>query len=291
MTSVSEEYGFYHICSDGNALPWLFKDDEDFIAGINRIGICKHVTGVEIISFILMDNHLHKLLYGTMAMCKEYINKYKTLTGKWNSRKYGNRKSLKELPVTIIPVRTEEYLLETIAYIDRNSIVAGYCHLPSEYPWGSAKYIFREKSDIDGRRISSYTRRAQKEILHSNIVIPGDWIIDAQGMIHPACFMDISIIESYFKSPIRYTYFLSKKLEGMIELDLEHAQKTFIPDKEMRQIVKDMIIERYQTADIRQLGINERLQVARTLKYKYACTVKQICRMVHMEKDAIEGFV
>ena len=132
MTSVSEEYGFYHICSDGNALPWLFKDDEDFIAGINRIGICKHVTGVEIISFILMDNHLHKLLYGTMAMCKEYINKYKTLTGKWNSRKYGNRKSLKELPVTIIPVRTEEYLLETIAYIDRNSIVAGYCHLPSE---------------------------------------------------------------------------------------------------------------------------------------------------------------
>jgi hypothetical protein len=110
-------------------------------------------------------------------------------------------------------------------------------------------------------------------------------------MIHPACFMDISITESYFKSPIRYTYFLSKKLEGMIELDLEHAQKTFIPDKEMRQIVKDMIIERYQTADIRQLGINERLQVARTLKYKYACTVKQICRMVHMEKDAIEGFV
>ena len=35
MTSVSEEYGFYHICSDGNALPWLFKDDEDFIAIYN----------------------------------------------------------------------------------------------------------------------------------------------------------------------------------------------------------------------------------------------------------------
>jgi hypothetical protein len=90
---------------------------------------------------------------------------------------------------------------------------------------------------------------------------------------------------------IRYTYFLSKKLEGTIELELEHAQKTFIPDKEMRQIVKDMIIEKYQTADIRQVGINERLQIARTLKFKYACTVKQICRMVHIEKDTIEGFL
>ena len=163
--------------------------------------------------------------------------------------------------------------------------------MPGEYPWGSAKYIFKEKSGIDGRRIASFTRREQKEILHSNIVLPGEWIIDTQGMIHPTCFMDISITESYFKSPIRYTYFLSKKLEGTMELELEHAQKTFIPDKEMRQIVKDMIIERYQTADIRQIGIDERLHIARTLKYKYACTKKQICRMVHIEKDAIEGFV
>ena len=103
--------------------------------------------------------------------------------------------------------------------------------------------------------------------------------------------MDISITESYFKSPIRYTYFLSKKIEGIIELELKHAQKTFIPDKEMRQIVKDLIIEKYHTADIRQVGINERLQIARTLKFKYACTTKQICRMIHIEKESIEGFV
>jgi REP element-mobilizing transposase RayT len=287
----AEKTEYFHVCTDGRLLAWMFQDNKDFIAGINRIGICHIKTMAAVLCFVLMDNHVHFVLKGTMHQCKNFINLYKRLTGRWIMQRYGITDYLRLLPTDIIRITSEESLLNTIAYIDRNAVVAGYRHMPGEYPWGSAKYIFREKSDIDGRRISSYTRRVQKEILHSNIVIPGDWIIDAQGMIHPACFMDISITESYFKSPIRYTYFLSKKLEGMIELDLEHAQKTFIPDKEMRQIVKDMIIERYQTADIRQVGINERLQVARTLKYKYACTVKQICRMVHMEKDAIEGFV
>ena len=34
----SDEPGYFHICTDGNAVPWIFQDDEDFIAGVNRIG-------------------------------------------------------------------------------------------------------------------------------------------------------------------------------------------------------------------------------------------------------------
>ena len=287
----AEKTEYFHICTDGRLLDWMFQDDKDFIAGMNRIAICHIKTMAIVLCFVLMDNHVHFILKGTMHQCKKFINLYKRLTGRWIMQRYGITDYLRLLPTDIIRITTEESLLNTIAYIDRNAVMAGYRHMPGEYPWGSAKYMFREKSETDGRRISTFTRREQKEILHSNTVLPGDWIIDAQGMIIPTCFMDISICESHFKTPIRYTYFLSKKLEGTIEQELEHAQKTFIPDKEMRQIVKDITLEKYQTADIRQVGINERLQIARTLKLKYACTVKQICRMVHIEKDIIEGFV
>ena len=286
----AEKTEYFHICTDGRLLAWMFQDDKDFIAGINRIAICHIKTMAVVICFVLMDNHVHFVLKGTLRQCKEFINLYKRLTGRWIMQRYGITDHLRLLPTDIIRITTEESLLNTIAYIDRNAVVAGYKYLPGEYPWGSAKYMFREKPEINGRRISSFTRREQKDILHSNIVLPGDWIMEG-NMILPTCFMDFSITESFFKSPIRYTYFLSKKIEGMIELELEHAQKTFIPDKEMRQIVKDMIIERYRTADIRKVGINERLQIARTLKFKYACTVKQISRMVHIEKGAIEGFI
>ena len=287
----AEETGYFHICTDGRFLAWMFQDDKDFIAGINRIAICHIKTMAIVVCFVLMDNHVHFVLKGTLHQCKKFINLYKRLTGRWIMERYGITDYLRLLPTDIIRITTEESLLNTIAYIDRNAVVAGYGHMPGEYPWGSAKYMFREKSEINGRRISSFTRREQKAILHSNIVLPGDWIVENERMILPTCFMDISITESFFKTPIRYTYFLSKKLEGMIELELEHAQKVFIPDKEMRQIVKEIIYERYQATDIRQIGINERLQIARILKFKYACSVKQISRMTQLEKDAIEGFV
>lgn len=291
--NISDEYGFYHICTDGNALPWLFKDDEDFIAGINRIGICKHITGVEVISFILMDNHVHKLLYGTMKMCKDYIKKYKTLTGKWVSRKYGNHKCLKELPTTIIPIRSEEYLMETIAYIDRNSIVAGFSLLPSEYPWGSARYMFRGNHDrhVEWECIDKLGLQEYRKKLKTRVELPSDWKINSCGMIDPRDFTSISKANTIFKSPLRYIYFLSRKLEGKIDMDAELGNKTFIPDKELRSIVAKIAIELFRTEDIKTLNVNNRLILARKLRHEYASSVKQISRMTFIDPDLLIGFI
>lgn len=293
MTSESDGYGFYHICTDGNALPWLFKDDEDFIAGINRIGICKHTTGVEVVAFALMDNHLHKLLYGTTAMCKEYISKYKNLTGKWISRKYGNHQYLKGLSTTIIPIRTEEYLMETIAYIDRNAIVAGYGQLPSEYPWGSARYMFRKNTDKGSKwiNIGELSVERYRDILKTRVKLPSDWRVNASGMIDPQCFTSFSRANSIFKSPLRYIYFLSRKLEGKIDLDTMQGSRTFIPDKELRPIVAQMSSKLFGTEDIKSLNISNRLTLARRLRREYASSIKQISRMLSVDPEVLKGFV
>ena len=60
----SKETGYFHICTDGRALPWMFQDEEDFIAGVNRMAICQLMSGVIIVCFILMDNHIHIVLLG-----------------------------------------------------------------------------------------------------------------------------------------------------------------------------------------------------------------------------------
>ena len=293
MTSDSDGYGFYHVCTDGNALPWMFKDDEDFIAGMNRIGICQYITGVDVISFILMDNHIHALLYGTMTMCKEYIGKYKNLTGKWVSRKYGEQQCLKALPTRIIPIRTEEYLMETIAYIDRNSIVAGYCYLPSEYPWGSAQYMFKENpsSNIDWKSIGEFTREACRELLKTRVNLPSDWKINDKGMIDPQNFINTTKINAIFRSPLRYIYFLSRKLEGKIDMETAQGNRTFIPDKELRKIVAKMSAELFHSEDIKSLNVKNRLMLARKLRQEYAATVKQISRMLLIDTEILKGFV
>ena len=286
-------FGFYHVCTNGTVLPWMFKDEQDFTAGINRIAICKIIVGLEVWAFTLMDNHVHFLLYGTMAMCKAFIDKYKVLTGKWISQKYDQSKHMKELPASIILLKTEEEILDTIAYIDRNSIVAGFKGLPQDYPWGSARLLFRHGSNRFHQTdmIQNIGSCSLREILKTRVRLPADWEIDKQGMLDPACFIEWHKVESMYKSPLKYLYHLSKKLEGKINLDLSQGPKTFLPDKELREITRNLCVQLFQQSDVRMLDINSRLRVAKTLRREYASTPKQISRMLHLDADVLKDFI
>lgn len=288
--------GYFHICTDGRKLSWMFQDDDDFIAGINRIGLCYLKTGVIIMAYVLMDNHVHFVLYGTMLQCKQFINTYKRLTGIWILNKYGIGDYLRLLPTEIIRIENEESLLNTIAYLDRNPLMAGYKYMHGEYPWGSSRYAFKDISTLtlskDGfKPISTLTRRRQRELLNSKVLFPDEWLINDSGMIHPLSFLNINKLEACFKSPMRYSYFLAKKIEGIVEQELEHSQKLFIPDRELRPVVNEIVRSNFGNKNLQQLDVNERLVIAKKLRHDYASTIKQISRMIHLEPSVLEGFI
>lgn len=286
----SDSAAYYHVCTDGNALAWMFKDTEDFIAGVNRIGICAFETCIQIIAFILMDNHVHFVLYGTLPKCKEFITRYKTLTGKWISSKYQLKEYLKHLPSEFILIESEEQLLDTIAYIDRNSIVAGGRYLPSEYPWGSARYMFRERRIPCGRHISEMSKKEVHESLNTWSTLPEDWMVDDQGMLIPErCFINIDFIEGLFRSPTRYLYHLSRKLEGKIEM--QQGIRAFTPDKELRPVTEELAKKLFGKSKVKDLDFNSKILLARKLRYDYASTPKQISRMLSMDSEILSKFI
>ena len=41
-----------------------FLDESDFITGMNYVAIQAFLSGVSVVVFILMSNHLHFLIYG-----------------------------------------------------------------------------------------------------------------------------------------------------------------------------------------------------------------------------------
>lgn len=293
----SSEFGFFHICTDGNALDWMFKDDLDFIHGVNRLGICVFTTGVNLVTYVLMDNHIHLLLHGTMPQCKEFINKYKHLTGKYIYSQYAIEGALRKLPAKIIPIKDEEQLLATIAYIDRNSIVSGYRCLPTEYPWGSARWIFND-NDIDkwasGETpipLGTIPVKKQRLILGSRKKLPQDWTIFRNGMLYPINFLETGTVERIFKTPSRYLYFLSKKLEGEIDSTITQSKKSFIPDKELRVTVSMLAQEMFGCRDVHQLNIPSRIAIARKLRYGFATSTKQIARMLHLNHEILKGYI
>ena len=103
--------------------------------------------------------------------------------------------------------------------------------------------------------------------------------------------MDIALAESVFKTPGRYLYFLSKKLEGDIDASISKWNSTFIPDKDLRAVVEQLAQSIGGNKDIRTLAISHRLTIARKLRYDYASTPKQIARLLRMNLEMLKGYV
>ena len=283
--------GFYHVCTDGASLDWMFRDDSDFVAGVNRLGICAVVSGVKLVSFVLMDNHVHFVLYGEMPSCKDFILRFKNLTGKYIFSQYGIKGHIHALPAEIIRIDTPDRLLATLAYVDRNPIVAGWRKMPDEYRWGVSRFMFRSQSGFECfRRLDTFSLREQSVFLGTHVKLPQDWRVDENGMLDVRCFVDVVFLERLFKSPGRYLYFLSKKLEGDIDQFFSTGTRTFVQDKDLRMIVEKLAKELYGEGDVRLLSVNTRLLLARKLRYEYASTVKQIARMLHLDVELLKGY-
>lgn len=286
------EFAYYHICTDGTSLDWMFQDNSDFIAGVNRAGVCSFLSDVKLISFVLMDNHVHFVVYGSLPSCKEFIIKFKNLTGRYIFARYKIKGYLQNIHTEIIKIETEDRLLATLAYLDRNPLVAGWPHMPNEYPWGISKFLFRTPATTcKFYKLISFSRRTQCILLGTHQQLPQEWTIDEKGMLNPKCFVDITLLEKIFKTPARYLYFLSKKLEGEIESYFSTNNRPFVQDKEMRAIVKKLSLELYGEIDLKILSVTSRLVLARKLRYEYAASIKQISRMLHLDAEILKGFV
>ena len=56
---------FWHLYTDGGKMEILFASPEDFLFGITLLGICcASFPGCRVLTFSLMNNHLHIVLAG-----------------------------------------------------------------------------------------------------------------------------------------------------------------------------------------------------------------------------------
>ena len=78
---------FYHYATEGLKDDVLFGSVAEFIAGMNRIAVCLCRLGpahpVQVICFVLMDNHVHFILYGLEEDCDLFMESYKQTTELW----------------------------------------------------------------------------------------------------------------------------------------------------------------------------------------------------------------
>ena len=108
--------GYYHLFSDGFRTDVLFEDIKAFVAAMNIVALCYLKCQVRILAFVLMDNHVHFILYGTEHECMMFRDKFVHRYGMWFSNAYPVRRCSR-LDFDIKLIDNERYLLSSIAYV------------------------------------------------------------------------------------------------------------------------------------------------------------------------------
>lgn len=199
---------FYLLSSSHLETRLWFSDDNDFAVAMNYVAIAAFKQRVNVIAFILMSNHVHFVLECEADQAAGFVDYYKELYSLYRRRRYGDKEFLRRNAIDIQEVPLGNDSLErAVAYVQCNSVAARICVHPTGYQWGTGNAFFNT-SFPQGKPVSEFSGRRLSGLLHSKQDINPEWLIGGNGYILPHSYVAVSFVESLFRSPGRYQFFL-----------------------------------------------------------------------------------
>ncbi len=262
----------------------LFKDAEDFRVGMNYVAIWSFKTGVFVLSFILMSNHLHFVLSGTKEQVESFINGFKSAFSRYLWDKYGVRETLRRNSVDISEIKMGNEALErAIAYVQMNCVAANICAWPTDYPWGTGNCFFNDSpgfsSSSHGQALSSLKERARYRLLHSKVALPGEWIISEGGYIAPESYIKKDWVESLYRTPKRMNYFLQSSSKARLRLEAAEENQPSFRDQVILSVLPDLCQSLFRKRSVEDLEEEQLVELMRQLRFRFSTNVNQIARV------------
>ena len=270
----------------------LFRDDDDFRTAMNYVAVAAFLLKVSILSFILMSNHMHFVLQCTEREAWEFINKFKQLYGHHYHNKYGVRDFLRKLGVDLRELKIEdESLHRGIAYTEMNCVAAGITASPSLFPWGTGNVFFNASMPA-GVRLGDLSGREQRRRLKTNVKLPQNYVIGNGGFILPRCYVQIEFIESLFRTPNRYLYFLNTSSKARKRVQQDSAPS--FRDQIVKPAMNDLIYSLFRKASIDDLNQEMKGELIRQMQRRFSSDAKQLARVsgipIAEVEDLLHGF-
>ena len=288
----------WHFSTDGNAVDVIFYDETDFIEGMNRIYIVLQEYDVVILAFVLMDNHLHFILYGSFEECNRFMHEYVRRLSWSISRRHGERRKMDPVSISHQAVEDVNYLKTVICYTVKNPSVAGIGYNALDYPWSSGALYFRKKGlwsspfwTLDGAVSSErLTGRCRNKVL-KGAPDDGSPVRMVGPMIFPGEYVAYETVEKIYRTCKGFHYFFCKSREESVEERGGTISHLSLPMQEMRQHKNDVCQELFGTMSAKSLSTVQRLRLARVLKSRYNSSVKQIARLCGLVYDEVKELI
>lgn len=278
-------YNCWHFSTDGTGLDWMFCDEQDLREGMNRIYLTWHGTTVIILAFVLMDTHIHFILYGSREDCYRFVREYIRRTSIYIRNKYGLSHKLRQVTISCQPVDNDQYLKTVIAYVLRNPVVAGLPCNAFDYPWSSASLYFRMGNQWTSPKWTDSLSHDAVSLFDATQLryykkqgINFEELTTIGKLIFPGEYTDSKTVEAIYRTPRSLSYFMNSSKEAEVESKEGVIARLSIPMQELRQIRDELSMEMFGVVGLRSLNASQRFRLAKALKHKCGNYVKQICR-------------
>ena len=271
----------------------LFRDEEDYIYGINTLAlILLQFPGVVVYTFTLMSNHIHLLLGGPQEKCEAYYDAVMHRLSLWLKKKYGLNGVIPYGPKNreVVVVKGLDHFIIEVLYLLRNPFKAKIC-FPGDYPWSSVGMYLAKRGLMNGRKASTFTVRELRRILKTNIKVPRDWEITESGMLIPH-FVNWKAVEKAFQND--EVTFLRRLMEPV---EARHNQLSGMPmelkfsDQEIATRVQAICQNELNVQNHRQLAVKELLRLCRTLSIRFGTSAEQLQRVLGVDRALLEDWL
>ena len=278
---------FWHLCTPGQQTEILCESDTDYKFFVTLLAIAAALTGVKIIAFEVMSNHIHVILSGQEANCRELFRYFKDKLKRYYSQS-GRYKDLSGFTCELIPIDTLEMMRAEIPYTNRNAYVACDNYTPFTYPWGSGSLYFNPfVTSIIGVPYNSLTNREQREVCQGRVIeLPEKYEV-LNGMILPQSFCAYKLGEGMFRDAHHYFSAVSKNAEAYSEIAKRLGDTVFLSDEEMIGTLSYLSNKEYGERRPTMLPNNLKIELARRMKQDYNATAGQMQRMLRLDSSII----
>ncbi len=261
-----------------------FKDEEDFKAGMNIPPILASTMPVNILSFILMSNHVHFVLSCTETDARVFINRFKKMYSQRYRKKYGAGALLRNNDIDIRELSLDDQALERgIAYVQMNSVAANICLTSTEYPWGTGNAFFRAHQP-QGFLVGKMSARSLRRCIHSAISLPESYRINGDGFVEPSSYVQVRFVESLFQTPKRMNYFLQNSSKAR---RVHEAESPSFDDQTVLSGLKSLCVSLFRERSLSNLSEIQQAEVLKQIRYRFSADPGQIARVAGLSYENV----
>ena len=280
---------FFHVCTKPIETDVYFRSEEEMNLALNAIAIAVFMSGCRLLAFAVMSNHFHFVIEGSEEVCDAFFNLFKSHLVKCMAR-VETKKLLKACEAHYVSIDNLRQLRDEIAYVVRNPFVARNNVNIFAYRWCSGYLYFNDVMPLFQRGIkaSDMTIDNRRVFMKSRSPEVDSRIMVLDGIALPACFVDYRRAESFFENARDFQHNLLKNVESQVSIAKRIGDTVILDDHELWDVVFRICRNTYKVEGPKQLSPENRVALARILKYDYNASNAQIARCLGMLRSAVD---